>query len=116
MIIPCPRTCPRILSRETSSAVSSRVSLLISILKLNRVPTYGILPSSAAASIYETAIRHRVSPEFIGSRNCVPMAFTAEICASLSHTHCWYEVGMLEVLVCDFVVVGGIQYYYVFYY
>ena len=26
----------------------------------------------------KTAIRHRVSPEFIGSRNCVPMAFTAE--------------------------------------
>ena len=25
-----------------------------------------------------TAIRHRVSPEFIGSRSCVPMAFTAE--------------------------------------
>ena len=38
----------------------------------------GFLPSSAAASIYETATRHRVSPEFIGSRNCVPMAFTAE--------------------------------------
>ena len=40
----------------------------------------GFLPSSAAASIYSfiTAIRHRVSPEFIGSRNCVPMAFTAE--------------------------------------
>ena len=35
----------------------------------------GFLPSSAAASIYSfiTAIRHRVSPEFIGSRNCVPM-------------------------------------------
>ena len=27
---------------------------------------------------YETAIRLRVSPEFIGSRNCVPMAFTVE--------------------------------------
>ena len=27
---------------------------------------------------YETAIRHRVSPDFIGSRNCVPMASTAE--------------------------------------
>ena len=27
---------------------------------------------------YETAIRHRVSPEFIESRKCVPMAFTAE--------------------------------------
>ena len=26
----------------------------------------------------KTAIRHRVSPEFIGSRNGVPMAFTAE--------------------------------------
>ena len=26
----------------------------------------------------KTAIRHRVSPEFIGSRNFVPMAFTAE--------------------------------------
>ena len=38
------------------------------------------LPSSATASIYlfKTTIRHRVSPEFIGSRNWVPMAFTAE--------------------------------------
>ena len=38
------------------------------------------LPSSAVASIYLfiTAIRHRVSPELIGSRNCVPMAFTTE--------------------------------------
>ena len=36
----------------------------------------GFLPSSAAASIYETAISHRVSPEFIESRNYVPMAFT----------------------------------------
>ena len=82
----------------------------------------GFLPSSAGASIYETAIRHRVSPEFIGARNCVSMALTAEsrhraskpqgsservlpwqvtmdqlICASLSHTHYWYEVGMLKV-------------------
>ena len=38
----------------------------------------GFLPSSAAASIYETAICHRVSLEFIGSRNCVPVSFTAE--------------------------------------
>ena len=38
------------------------------------------LPSSAAASIYifKISIRHRASPEVIGSRNCVPMAFTAE--------------------------------------
>ena len=40
----------------------------------------GFLPSSAAAFIksFTTAIRHRVSPEFIGSRNCVRMGFTAE--------------------------------------
>ena len=33
---------------------------------------------SIANLSFKTAIRHRVSPEFIGSRNCVPMAFTAE--------------------------------------
>ena len=72
---------------------------------------------------YETAIRHRVSPEFIGSRNCVwrslprvrrhraskpqgsservlPWQITMDqlIFASLSHTNYWYEVGMLKVL------------------
>ena len=59
----------------------SRVSLPISILRLNiGILLTGFLPSSAAASIYlfKTAVRHRVSLEFIGSRNCVPMAFTAE--------------------------------------
>ena len=39
---------------------------------------------------YETAIRHRVSPEFIGTMDQL-------IFASLSHTHYWYEVGMLKV-------------------
>ena len=40
----------------------------------------GFPSSSAAASIHTfiTALRHRVSLEFIGLRNCVPMAFTAE--------------------------------------
>ena len=76
------RSCLRIWSRETGSAVSSHVSLLISILEAESgayLPT-GFLPSCATASIYSfiTAIRHRVSLEFIGSRNCVPMAFTAE--------------------------------------
>ena len=70
----------RVWSRETGFWVPSGVGLLISILRLNLVLLTGFLPSSAAASIYlfTTAIRHRVSPEFIGSRNCVPMAFTAE--------------------------------------
>ena len=42
--------------------------------------TYGIPPEFRGGVhifIY-AAIRHQVSPEFIGSRNCVPMAFTAE--------------------------------------
>ena len=50
-IFPCPRSRFRIWSRETGSAVLSRVSLLISILRLNLVLTYGILPSSAAACV-----------------------------------------------------------------
>ena len=60
--------------------VPSRVSLLISILRLDLVLTYGIPPDfhgDIHLFIY-IAIRHRVSPEFIGSRNCVPMAFIAE--------------------------------------
>ncbi|CAM9418616.1 unnamed protein product [Ascophyllum nodosum] len=71
----------RIWSRETGSAVPSRVSLLILHTQAESgAYLTGFLPSSAAASIYlfKTAIRHRVSPEFIGSHNYVPMAFTAE--------------------------------------
>ena len=69
-----------IWSRETGSAVPSRVSLLVSILRLSLVLTYGIPPEFHGGGhlFTYTAIRHRVSPEFIGSRNCVPMAFTAE--------------------------------------
>ena len=31
------------------------------------------------ASIYESTIRHRVSPEVIGSRNCVPIQYERRI-------------------------------------
>ena len=78
---PSPRPRLRIWSRETGSAVPSRVFLLISILRLNMVLTGFLhIQSFAAASIYlfKTSRRHRVSPEFIGSRNGVPMAVTAE--------------------------------------
>ena len=78
-MFPCPRSRLRIWSRETGSAVPSRVSLLIFILRLNLVLTYDI-PSEFRGGVHlfiQTAIRHRVSPEFIGSLNCVPMAFTA---------------------------------------
>ena len=78
-----PRACLRIWSRETGSVVPSRVSLLISILRLNLVLTYyryGIPPEfrGGVQYIFKNAIRHRVSPEFIRSRNCVPMSLTAE--------------------------------------
>ena len=33
----------------------------------------------------KTAIRHRVSPEFIGSHNCVPMVFTTESHRSIAN-------------------------------
>ena len=66
----------RVRQSRPASACSSPYSAWIWCLLT------GFLPSSAAVSIYSsitTAIRHRVSPEFIGSRNnCVPMAFTAE--------------------------------------
>ena len=67
IFLPCPRSSLRIWSRETGSAVPSRVSLVISIHRLNLVLT-GFLPSSAATSnyLFKTAIRYRVSPEFIG--------------------------------------------------
>ena len=79
-ICPCPRSRLKIWSRETGSAVPSRVSLLISILRLNLVLTYGIPPEFRGGfhTFIQSAIRHRVSPEFIGSSSCVPMAFTAE--------------------------------------
>ena len=80
-MFPCPRTCLRTWSRETGSAVPSLVSLLISILRLNLVLTHGI-PADVRGDVHlfiiRTAIRHWVSPEFIGSRNSVPMAFTAD--------------------------------------
>ena len=61
----CPRSRLRIWSRETGSAVPSRVSLLISILRLNLVLTYEILPDfrNGARLFILTTMRHRVSPK-----------------------------------------------------
>ena len=49
------------------------------VLTLNLVLTHGI-PTDVRGGvhIHFSTTHHRVSPEFIGSRNCVPMAFTAE--------------------------------------
>ena len=51
-IFPCPRACPRIWSRETGSAVPSRVSLLISILRLNLVLTYYVIPPEFRGGVH----------------------------------------------------------------
>ena len=45
--------------------------------RLNLVLTHGI-PPDFRDGVHYIAIRHRAGPEFIGSRNCVPMVFTAE--------------------------------------
>ena len=124
MNISCPRSCLRIWSRETGSAVPSRVSLLISILRLNLVLTYGIPPefrdgvhlfmynrhtSSGQSRVYRvTQLRtdgvHCRESAGTGkpqgsSERVLPWQVTVDplIFASLSHTHYWYEVGMLKV-------------------
>ena len=114
-----------IWSRETGSAVSSRVSLLIAILRLNLVFSYEIPPEfrGGVHLFILTAISHRVSPELLGhaiayrwrslprvrrhraskpqgsSKQVLPWQVTMDqlICASLSHTRYWHEVGMLKV-------------------
>ena len=123
MIFPCPRACLRIWSRETGSAVPSRVSLLISIFRLNLVLTYGIPPEfrggvhmkppyaiGSVPSLSGHAIayrwrslprvrRHRASKPQGSCERVLPWQITMDqlIFASLSHTHYWYEVGMLKV-------------------
>ena len=71
-IFPCPRARLRIWSRETGSAVPSRVSLLIlhTQAESGLVLTHGIPPDFCDGvhlfKFIYTALRHRVSPEFIG--------------------------------------------------
>ena len=112
---------PENLVRETGSAVPSRVSLLISILRPIMLLTYGIPPKfrggvhlmkppyvigsipslSGHAIVYRwrslpRVRRHRVRKPQGSSERLLPWQVTMDqlICASLSHTHYWYEVGM----------------------
>ena len=118
----CPRSCLEIWPRETCLAVPSRVNLLISIIRLNLVLTYGIPPEfrggvhllfkppyaigsvpslSGHAIAYRwrllpRARRHRASKPQGSSERVLPWQVTMDqsICASLSQTHYWYQVGM----------------------
>ena len=73
------------VSCETGSVVPSRVSLFIlqTRAEYDAYSRDPLLPLTTAAciNIYQvvyTINRHRLSAEFIGSRNCVSMTFTAE--------------------------------------
>ena len=76
---PCPRLRLEIRFRETGLAVPSSVSLLI----LYTNAESGAYSRNSSQCLQRcpyifTTIHHRVSHDFIGSRNCVPMAFTAK--------------------------------------
>ena len=125
IIFPCPRACLQIWSREMGSAVPSRVRLLISILWLNLVLTYGIPPEfrggvhlwnrhtasgqsrvcrvtqlrTDGVHCRESAGTGPVNLKVVPNECCLAWQVNMDqlICASLSHTHYWYEVGMLKV-------------------
>ena len=68
-------------SRETKpSGANADREILISPVQLttSRIGNLTRLIHTLALRDDHRYIRHRVSPEFIESRNCVPMTFTAE--------------------------------------
>ena len=79
----CPRSRLRIRSQETGSAVPSRISPFILLDQAESdwlmliVLTHGTPSAFRDGVQLNTVNGHRVSLEFIRSRNCVPMAFTA---------------------------------------
>ena len=81
----CPRLRFRTWSRKTGSAVPSESARPFFTLRLNHQPDASsgglrfptTFRDGIHLSIY-TAKHHRVSLEFIRSRKCVPVAFTAE--------------------------------------
>ena len=125
MNIPLSPCVPEnLVSRDGfSRPVPRQSSLLISILRLNLVLTYGIPPGfrggvhmkppSAIGSVPSLSghavayrwrslprvCRHRASKPQGSSERVLPWQITMDqlIFASLSHTHYWYEVGMLKV-------------------
>ena len=77
---PCTRSRLRIWFREIGLAVPSRVSLLILYTNAES-RAYSRYPSRVPRRrpyIFASTTHNRVSPEFIGSCNCAPIAFTAE--------------------------------------
>ena len=73
-------TLENLVSRDGFGHPGPRQLFSISTLRLNLVLTQRVSPDfrGGVHLFMYTAIRRRVSPEFIGSRNCVAKAFGAE--------------------------------------
>ena len=75
-----PLAPEKLVSRDRVRPPRPALAGIFSTLRLNMMLTHGI-PPDFRGGVYlfiYTAIRHRVSHEFIGSRSGVPMVFTAE--------------------------------------
>ena len=77
MVSLCPRSRLINWSRATGSAVPSCVSLLILHTAESSAYSHGISAAFPQGIHIYTVNRYWVSPEFIGSRFCMSMAFTA---------------------------------------
>ena len=72
------RVSPLVLHTQTESDWLVLTHGIPSFLPLSEIDTIDTIDQMMiTASIY-TVNRHQVSPQFIGSRNCAPMEFTAE--------------------------------------
>ena len=76
-ITSCLRSRLRLWFRETDSAFPPRASLLIFHTQAESGAHSRVLQIFATGSIC-IVNRHRVSPEFIRSCNCIPMVFTSK--------------------------------------
>ncbi|CAM9105550.1 unnamed protein product [Ascophyllum nodosum] len=74
----CPRSCLRIWSREKGSAVTSRVSLLFLHTQDESDTCSREIPAAFHVGVHIYCQPPSDHSDFIGSRNCVSMVFTAE--------------------------------------
>ena len=73
-----PFASENLVSRDGFGRVPFSVLLLILHTQADLVLTHRIPPDFRGGAFIYAVNRHRVSPVFIRSRNCVPMTFTAQ--------------------------------------
>ena len=105
---PVPRQSAHLHTQAKSGAYlrdSSRVPRRRPFIYLKPPYAIGSVPSLSGHAIayrwrsLPRVRRHRASKPQGSSERVLPWQVTMDqlICASLSHTHCWYKVGMLKV-------------------